>query len=324
MKKLLTIFAVLMCLGISITAYAQDAPEADINADNRPAPVKSEPIEADNNAISEDVNEPRLADGVAGRGTIDAPDKYWAANGYPDNISFAFEAGGEMLNDGTSVAYWEIGIVNADEENKQEIIDLLSPSCRITFSDCTFSYRQREAAFNEIYASRNDIVCDVQMILNGETILVEIADGYEKEYAQKYVERYGWFVEVTTNDISAAKYYAQKDVEQYGWFVEGTNDVSATDDAIAGLGMDMGGNKNNPFGSWVLPVCLILLVGMATAVFFNRNRFVPAMQANNGDVVTENAPVSTKQTVAAIKNSALTPSDDVFKSIMEKVNNEKK
>jgi hypothetical protein len=205
-----------------------------------------------------------------------------------------------MLNDGTSAAYWEIGIVNADEASKQEIIDLLSPSCRITFRDCTFSYKQREAAFNEIYASRNDIVRDVQMQQNSEVILVEIADGYEKEYARKYVEQYGWFVGVT-NDLNAA-----------------------VNDAVAGGGFDKGVDKKNPFGVWFLPMCVIFLVGTATVVFFNRTRLIPAMQTNNGNVVTGNVTISTKQTVAAIKHSALTPSDDVFKNIMEKVNNTKK
>jgi hypothetical protein len=317
MKKLITVLTVLLLLaGMAISAYAQgepifegnpegygsgmenptyaqDEPEADINIDNREISIvePADPMEA---------HEPRLADGTTGRGTIDAPDKYWAVNGYPDNISFAFEAGGEMLDDGTSVAYWEIGIVNADEASKQEIIDLVSPNCHITFRDCTFSYKQREAAFNEIYASCNDIVRDVQMILNSEVILVEIADGYEKEYARKYVEQYGWFVGVT-NDINAA-----------------------VNNAVEGGGFDKGIDKNNPFGIWFFPMCLIFLIGTATVVFFKRTRLIPAMQTANGNVVTGNAPVSTKQTIAAIKNSALTPSDDVFKAIMEKVNNEKK
>ena len=279
--------------GMENPTYAQDEPEADINIDNREISIvePADPMEA---------HEPRLADGITGRGTIDAPDKYWAVNGYPDNISFAFEAGGEMLDDGTSVAYWEIGIVNADEACKQEIIDLVSPNCRITFRDCTFSYKQRKAAFNEIYASCNDIVRDVQMILNSEVILVEIADGYEKEYARKYVEQYCWFVGVT-NDINAA-----------------------VNNAVEGGGFDKGIDKNNPFGIWFFPMCLIFLIGIATVVFFNRTRLIPAMQTANGNVFTGNAPVSTKQTLAAIKNSALTPSDDVFKAIMEKVNNEKK
>jgi hypothetical protein len=62
-----------------------------------------------------------------------------------------------------------------------------------------------------------------------------------------------------------------------------------------------------------------LLCGAIVALYFNRARLIPAMQTNTGSVVTGNVPVNRKQTIAAIKNSALTPPDEVFKSIMERV-----
>jgi len=298
MKRIILIAVIIICIsvGISATTYAQGEPEADTSADVTPAPIveNSGVSEADDNVISEELNEPRLADGVAGRGAVDAPDKYWAENGYPENISFAFEAGGEMLDDGTSVAYWEIGIVKADEASKQEIIDLLSPSCRITFRDCTFSYKQREAAYNEIYASRNDIVRDVLMVLNSELVMVEVADDFAKEYAMKYVEQYGWFVLVT-------------------------NDIGGANDALTGGGLETGGVQNDASRAWLWLVCFVLLAGTVTFLFYNRGRFVPAMQTNNGNVVAGNSPVSRKQTIAAIKKNILTPSDDVYRNIIDKV-----
>jgi len=298
MKKVAFVLVIIMLVGMSMTTYAQGEPEADVFATDRPTPVENaDPITDANISFTEDVNIHRLSDGETGRGTIDTPDKYWATNGYPDNISFAYEAGGEMLENGTSVAYWEIGIVNADEASKNEILDLLSPNCLITFRDCTYSYKQREAAFNEIYASRDAIVRDVQMLLNSEVVFVEIADGYEKEYARKYVEQYGAFVVVT-------------------------NDIAAADDAIAAGGLDKGGN--NPFDFWFFPICLFLLVGMVTVIFFNRNRFIPVMQTNNGNVITGSTPISRKQTVSAIKNSAITPSNDVFNSIVKRVDDLRK
>jgi len=298
MKKVAFVLVIIMLVGMSMTTYAQGEPEADVFATDRPTPVENaDPITDANISFTEDVNIHRLSDGETGSGTIDTPDKYWATNGYPDNISFAYEAGGEMLENGTSVAYWEIGIVNADEASKNEILDLLSPNCLITFRDCTYSYKQREAAFNEIYTSRDAIVRDVQMLLNSEVVFVEIADGYEKEYARKYVEQYGAFVVVT-------------------------NDIAAADDAIAAGGLDNGGN--NPFGFWFFPICLFLLVGMVTVIFFNRNRFIPVMQTNNGNVITGSTPISRKQTVSAIKNSAITPSNDVFNSIVKRVDDLRK
>jgi len=298
MKKTVLFMAVLMCVSMSMTAYAQNEPirggVPSVENTGRPTPVEdTDPIIENDGLIDGQENSYRLADGEAGRGTIETPDKYWAENGYPDNISFAYEAGSETLEDGTSIAYWEIGIINADEASKQEILALLSPNCRITFRDCKYSYREREAAFNEIYASRNDIVRNVQMALNSEVVFVEIADGYEKEYARKYIEQYGSFVAVT-------------------------NDITAAMDATEGLGLD-GGDKNNAFGLWLWPICLVFLIGAVTIVFFNRTRLIPTLQTNNGNIVTESTPISRKQTISVIKNSVLTPSDDVFGSIMEKV-----
>ena len=301
MKKLAVILVVLMYVSMSMTAFAQSEPDRGGIPREAPTPnIEENSIsEQDILADSQD-NTPRLADGKAGNGTIDAPDKYWAMNGYPDNISFAYEAGGEMLDDGTSLTYWEIGIINADEASRQAILDLLSPNCRITFRECQYSYNQREAAYNEIYASRNDIVLDVVMVRNSQNVFVAIADGYEKEYARKYIEQYGAFVGVT-------------------------NDIATADDAIAGLGgLDVGGNAKSGFYLWIWSLGAIFLIGMAAILFANRSRLVPAMHTANGNIVTGNAPVSRKQTIATIKNSAITPSDDVFKSIMEKVDRAQK
>ena len=297
MKRIAFILAVLMCFGMPITAFAQNDIEA--NATDAPREVavveeNTEPIEN----IQHDI--PRLADGEAGRGEIESPEKYWEANGYPDNISFAFEAGGETLDDGTIIAYYEIGIVNSDEIVKQEILDMVSPNCRITFRDCTYSYSQREAAFNEIYASRDDIVLDVVMLRNSQNVLVAIADGYEKEYAQKYIEQYGAFVSVT-------------------------NDITAANDAMSGIGgMDKGNSAKSGFDFWLWSMLAALLIGIVAIAYFKRARLIPAMQPNNGNVVTGNTPVSRKQTIAAIKSNAVKPSDDVFASIMDRVGKAKK
>jgi hypothetical protein len=302
MKKAAFVLVTLLCVSMSVTAYAQGEPETDTLATAEPAPriENAEPV-----LYEEYDYPPSLADGLAGRGTVDAPDKYWAANGYPDNISFAYEAGGERLESGALISYWEIGVVNADEAAKQEILGLLSPDCLVTFRDCTFSYKQREAAFNEIYASRDDVVRDVGMALNSEAVFADIAEGYEKEYAKKYIEEYGAFVVVT-------------------------NSVHADDNALTGQGfdkgLDIGGGKSsdNALAIWLRPVCLILLCGMAAIVFFNRTRLIPAFQTSGGNAAAGSAPVSIKQAVSAVKNSAVTPPDNVFASIMEKIDKARK
>jgi hypothetical protein len=122
-----------------------------------------------------------------------------------------------------------------------------------------------------------------------EVIFIEVAEGYQAEYSMKLSEQYGMSF-IAVDDVNAA--------------------IGAVPGGLAGNGL---------FDYWFVPI-LLILISIASVVFFNRNRLTPAMQTANGNVVTGNAPISTKQTVAAIKNSALTPSDDVFKNIMEKVN----
>jgi len=324
MKKLvIVIFAVVLCAGLSLTAYAQNEryevsqpaqPAVGVAQYGEdpgvPATTFSVTLEAPVGFIDEEAPVPSLADGQAGTGEIADIAAYWAKNGWPDNISFAYLAGGETLlhdpgADGlpNAVTWWEIGIVNADEAARQEILALMSPECRVTFWDCTWSYKQREAAFNEIYASRNDIVRDAVMALNSEVVVVEIADGYEKEYAKRFSDQYGAFV-VVTNEIP----------------VLGEAIGSPADGMALEMGRDcMGGTVNNPFGAWFWAVCLMLIAGAALLVFQNRARLIPALQTANGNVITGGARISRRQAEAAVKDSAFSPPGDAFKSIMERV-----
>ena len=275
------------------------------NSDGMPADaVTHAPGEA---AVDESVYEempadtddvPRLADGLPGRGGIDDIEKYWAQNGYPENVSFAYEAGGEMLPDGTVVSWWEIGVVDTDEAGKQAILDLLSPSCRVTFWDRQVTYREREAAYNEILArSKEDAnIQGVVMVRNSEGVMVQIAEGVEKEYAGAFVREFGSFVGVT-NDLNAVQY------------------------TLAGGGLDTGAREAGmgAGGFWFWPLCLLVALGLATVLFMNRARLVPALQTTNGTVVTRGAPLSAKETVQAVKNSEAIPDDKVFDAIMDRI-----
>jgi hypothetical protein len=182
-------------------------------------------------------------------------------------------------------------MINADEAARQEVLGLVSPNCRVTFLDCAYSYNQREAIMNEIYASRDDIILDVRLSRNSESIAVIVAEGHKEEYARKFLDEYGAIVLVQDETPSLA------------------------------MGIDPISKSSV---NWLLPALVILLCGMATAVFFSRARLVPAFQTNSGNIVTGSAPVSRKRIIDAIKSSAATPSDDVFASIMEKIDMAKK
>lgn len=309
MKRLIGILIILVCaLSVSFIAFAENEMPAHAQEDilyhdkqpeyndeeSQPTTVTDGEAPVDEDTYEEQPSNytdmPRLSDGEAGRGSIEAPDKYWAKNGYPDDISFAYEAGGEMLEDGTSVSWWEIGIVNADDNRKQEIINMLSPNCIITFIDCRYSYSQREAAYNEIRVSEDDNIHGAVMVLNSEVVMVEISEEHLKEYAEKFNRQYGSFVVVTDN-LDAAK----------------------DDTLIHGGGMDKGNSL------WLWTIFAIILIGTAFIVYFNRTRLIPAMQTTTGTIVTESTPISKKEIIAAIKNNETTPSDGVFDSILLKI-----
>lgn len=210
MKRFSFLLVVLMCAGFSMTAYAQS--EQDAADEQIRAQEYQEYMESQQNVIDdgvdgvdeqikamENANAGRdFAEPLAGRGTIETADEYWEQNGYPDNISFAYKSSDE---EGTSVTWWEIGMINADEAAKQEILDLVSPNCRVTFLDCAYSYNQRVAIMNEIYASRGDIILDVRMSRNTESIAVIVAEGYKEEYARKFLDEYGSIILVQDEEM---------------------------------------------------------------------------------------------------------------------------
>jgi hypothetical protein len=82
-------------------------------------------------------------------------------------------------------------------------------------------------------------------------------------------------------------------------------------------------NVTDPY-VWIISAIIVFLCGTAAIIFFKRARFVRAMQTSNGDVLFESTFVSEKQVVAAIEESAKTPSDEVYKSLAAKIENARK
>jgi len=291
MKKITVVLLVLVAaFALSTVAFAE--PEV-------PNPEAPTVANADTDNISPS-DMPRLADGAAGRGSEESPDKYWAVNGYPDDVSFAFEAGGEKLNNGDYVSWWIIGVVGAGDTRKQEILDTFSSLHIITFQNCSYSYSQREAAYNEIWASKDENIRNVVMGRNTESVFVEVTEEREKEYAAKYSEQYGSFV-VITNDLT----------------------TTGEDTAVAGGDLDQGMSKGSDYGIWLWTALAVLLIGAMSLVYFNRARLIPALQTANGNIVTAPAPVSRKNTIERVKNDTATPADTGFAAILRRINQKK-
>lgn len=291
MKKLLISLLIIPCLFASTTvalANGESPTQTQDTKDERPQ-THTEAESADPQSEEEDTitDTPRLADGAYGRGTVENPDQYWAENGYPDDISYAFEAGGEMLNDGTILSYWEIGVVNASQERRQKILDLLAPSCVVTFFDCTYSYHQREAAYNEISLMEDTAIHQVIMIRNTEIVVVEVDKQHVQEYADRFANQYGSFV-VVSDGADIAK--------------DDTTQTSAADSTAC---------------IWFVSV--IPLIGIAIALYLKRARFKTAMQTAQGSVITQSAPISRKAAISAVKDSEVAPREDIYNAILEKM-----
>ena len=314
-QKVMIALVVLMCMSIPIAAYAQSE-QSDIDAANEQAAADAAREQAETDASAAGVDDGvraqqeamenentkwLYADGLPGRGTIEAPGEYWERNGYPDNVSFACIVGDEVLEDGTAITYWEIGIVKTNESSKQEILDMLSPNCIITFRGCTYSHNQGEAVRNEILAMNDEKIIDVVLMGNSDGVLVIVQEDSVAYYTGILSAKFGDIVSVGGDESTPVEAAASDGSAANGGMI---TDVTAP--VLV--------NHN-----WILPAMLVLLCGVAIALYARRARLIPALQTNTGNVVTGNTPISRKQMIALIKSSAMTPPDDVFRAVMEKI-----
>jgi len=137
------------------------------------------------------------------KGFIDGTDENWASKGYPANISYAYESGGEVLEDGTSVVWWEIGIVNADAGSERTVTDMLPSNSRITFFDCKYTHEQRTEAYYAILAMKDDKIHDVLFVSNSEKIQVVVSTDRVADYSEALKARFGDMIYVSDESGTA-------------------------------------------------------------------------------------------------------------------------
>ena len=264
----------------------------------------------------------------------------WERDGYPDDIGGAY-----YDSDAGTMGFL---LVNYTPERIEELRLLVSDQATIT--PCKYSYnelRLAQAEINSIIGADSGIYStsvgwtstDGRVHGFGESgkefrLEVGVDESVYDHYSEGFAALYGDRVVVKAIDPSdmpreAASSELQSDgssiaknpVTYEGGLIVPV-DISV---ALAGSAFNTVFVRQQPLirNNWIIPAILILLCGVAVALYFNRARLIPAMQTNTGNVVTGRASVSRKQTIAAIKNSALAPSDDAFKSIMEQVDSRK-
>lgn len=126
-----------------------------------------------------------------GTGLVAYLTEYWEENGYPDYVSYAGQLGiaSYDVNTQTESVYglWTIGVVNATEEQKQEIISLVSSDYHVKFEEANHSYAYRAEQAEKIRQSYPYAVAELSEA--SENIYV-YNDGYTDEEWSKIVSAY--------------------------------------------------------------------------------------------------------------------------------------
>lgn len=358
MKKLIRIFFALTAafmLAIPAAAAESDVPHYDVldleaaqaaesaapdSTESTPAPVVDVPV--DESTYREEEPTPYTpVQRFPGRGEIDDILSYWEENGYPTDVSYAYNAGGMIAEDGTGYDYWEIGLVDADEGRRQEILDLVSPNCLVEFQNCLFNHAEKQAAYDKLteLAADDPNIVDVIFIRNGDTVLVSVPGDMVKDYAQYLIRDLGLgaVVSVTDrnsigrreNDLTAGVDIpgGTAGAETGGALVQTTpqldpaigGDVQSAPIVPAG---ETGLLPAAPAGraSPVFWVCLALAVFAACALTALALRRRPARLAvtHSGGLHTAGAPLTRAQTEQLVRDSAQTPPEGTFQTIVER------
>lgn len=233
---------------------------------------------------------------LAGTGTVEDIDKYWAQNGYPEDVGFAYEAGGELLEDDTVVTWWEIGLVDGGEQRRQEILSLISPNCRVTFLDCEYSYSRREAVLREIQELEDGNIQSAILILNTDRILVVVEPGHLEEYKKLFGERYGNLVQVQDR-------------------VAGVEDMTIGETGVApGLYSDGGEAQGPSLWGWTAAAAAVAVLGSAALLLAFRRR-VPVRQTTAGDIEEVGALPTRREVEQAVRESTADPEDGLLEKL---------
>ena len=250
---------------------------------------------------------------VQGTGTVSDLEKYWATVGWPDDVSYVCCSGGMMEGD-TIYHFWEIGLVDADKNRRQEILSLSGSNCLITFFDCSYSYTQRQAAADAILALNDPNIEQVVLGKNTEYVFIDLSENADAdEYQRRLSSDFGALIQVT----EFAYNYTD-------------NKSGGILPVIPGGGteIDIGGTPTNEIGAVIptspaplWPISVLLLAAVLSFGFLSlRRRHVSAVQTSIGTVSVSSAPLSHSQVEKAIREDLHTPSPQTLERIKMKLN----
>lgn len=313
MKRFTVILMILaFSSSVPITAFASDASTAQVDIlyiDKEPQAVTSI---SDDVPVSSDspVENDTYMEEPEGNGTLYPADgqysniselyEYWEQNGYPDYVGGVFSTDGGMNN-------LTVLIVNGEESKAEQIRNLLVDDSGVSFGTAMFSYNEMKAANDEIVANYLGSDNKVYSVGIGWISKDGVATGFGESGKESRV--------VVSVDKSVLTEYEDKFYKLYG-------DMVVVEEGGAAILENAENIKNisSPSNVWQLPLVISLtIIIVAGILFFNRTRFIPAMQTTKGAVVTQSAPASRKQVIDAIKNGEAVPKDEVFNTILCKI-----
>jgi len=317
MKKLVTILAAVSFISTAIPVYAQiEHPKTEIIDGVVQMPLYPvDGVEQDSINTRSESPVPTwddIVEGVSYPGNFDYErfltiEQQWQESGYPDDI------GGSYVD--YDAEKMGVFVVNPTPERIEELLLLLGDETIIT--SCAYSHNELMRVHEEISGLATTPDSKIYTVGLGWINMDGVFHGFGESGKESRV--------VVGVDESEYDRYTALFAEQYGDMVVVETTVGGIvpyNDAYIGSLAETAGGKNR---YWALPIILIVgLLGTFVIIQRQRTQRMSAMQTTIGDVVTVSAAATRKETIAAIKNSAVTPSDKAYNTIMERVDRTQK
>jgi len=282
------------------------SPETDLPAEE-PYPTPS--------SVLPDPNPP-LGSGQSGRGSVENLKEFFEEKGYPEHLSFVFKAGGELRN-GTVYEYWQIGMVDATEVQKQAILELAAPTCLITFENALFSHAEKVHAYDAISALNDPNIIHLVFGTNTDTVWVGVAEEKTKEYAEYLIRDLGLGAVVSvTDEHSFAYLLGNGEVITPGGSEIGTTGLvppSPVPMPIPAPAVGLVPEEAPPSSPSVWPFLIFGLFLLALLLTL-RSRLIPLFALPGGKTLP-----SAAQTEQAVADSLLSPPENLYRSILKQL-----
>ncbi len=226
--------------------------------------------------------------------------EHWETNGYPDYVGFVYSTDGSENN-------LTVLLVDDDGTTENQIRSMLISDSGLSFGSAKYSYNELMAIADDIssdYLGKNNLFYGLGVGWGG---VGDGAPGFGESGREARI--------VVMLDKSILAEYTKLFENLYGDKVVVFESEAFERDDLS----DLADDKNAGLLWLLIPMALLVGVGIVFAI---RTQRAPAMQTVTGSVMTQSAPVSRKQVVEAVNGSNFSPRDEVFDSILRKIDKE--